>query len=230
MSAGKKGRPASNTAPPCMASRTLDSKPYMCCDGTVATRVVPASVAWPKPWPSRVDSECALRTSRCHGLACGTGSPVEPDVKTWAATRPARDLRAGGDAVGCGMADPVGDRRQAVAGRVVVGLDQGIGLRKACPQALDRVRRVVRRQQVDVAAQERRTEADGEPVAVGRQVEHGAGGGQPLGQGGRVGDELAARDRHAVADRQRGVERTGDQPCVGGRRRAVGHGETSRRA
>ena len=37
-SAGKNGRSESSVAPPCSASSTLDSKPYMCCGGTVATR------------------------------------------------------------------------------------------------------------------------------------------------------------------------------------------------
>ena len=65
--------------------------------------------------------------------------------------------------------------------------------------SLDRVRRVVGRQQAGVAAEQRCAEADGEPVAVDREVEHRPGRRQPLGEGGGVGEVLAPADRDAVA-------------------------------
>ena len=50
-----------------------------------------------------------------------------------------------------------------------------------------------------MAAQQRRGESDGEAVAVAREIEHRAAGGQPLGERDRVGKEAPARDRAVPA-------------------------------
>ena len=129
-----------------------------------------------------------------------------------------RGEHVGGDAIGVqtrvGQWDrarhrrgSVDDARQAVA--FALGFDQRIGTGEARAQPLDRVRRVVRRQQAGVAAQQRRAEADGEAVAIGREIEHRPARRQPLGQRGRVGEVLTPADRDAVAARDRRFERAG---------------------
>ena len=71
------------------ATSTVDSKPYMCCAGTVPTIAVPVSSRSPIDSASRSASACALATSSAHGFGCGTGAPVDPDVSTRATMRSA---------------------------------------------------------------------------------------------------------------------------------------------
>ena len=106
---------------------------------------------------------------------------------------------------GRGRGRRVDDLRQAVA--LALALDQRIRAGEARAQPLDRVRRVVRRQQAGLAAQHRGAEADREEVAVDREIEHRPGRRQPLGERRRVGQVLAPADRDAVAAGDRGVER-----------------------
>ena len=179
----------------------------MCCAGTVATRVRPASESRPIASARRAASARALAASKPQGLACGTGSPVDPEVSTWAATRSAASCGLAGAVAPTAAEASVDDARQAVA--LALGFDQRIGAGETRAQPLDRVRRVVRRQQAGVAAQQRRAEADREPVAVDREIEHRPGRRQPLGEGGGVGQVLAPADRDAVAARDRRLERAG---------------------
>ena len=97
----------------------------------------------------------------------------------------------------------MGDGGQAVA--FAVRFDQGVDAGEARPQSLDRVRGVVRRQEAGVAAQQGGAEADREPVAIGREVEHRPRMRQALGERGGVGEVLAPADRDAVATRERAV-------------------------
>ena len=81
---------------------------------------------------------------------------------------------------------------------------------EARAQPLDRVGRVVRRQQAGLAAQQRRAEADREAVAVADRLSIAPVARQPRGQRARVGEELAARViGGAVAPGERGVEVAG---------------------
>ena len=113
------------------------------------------------------------------------------------------------------------DVRQAVA--VAAGLDQRVDAIEAAAQALDGVGGVIGRQQAGVAAQERRREADGEAVAIEREVEHLAARRQALRQRRRVGDELAPRKGLAAAMGERRVERAAGERD-GGRAHAVRSG------
>ena len=103
----------------------------------------------------------------------------------------------------------MGDARQVVA--LAARFDQGVGIREAGAQPLDRVRRVVGRQQAGVAAQQGSAEPDREPVAVDREVEHRAGPGQALGQRRGVGEVLAPADSDAVAARDGVFGRAGSE-------------------
>ena len=127
----------------------------------------------------------ADRLGQARRLGAGAGGEQAPGLgmRHRVAGR-ARGQHVGGDAIGGqarigrrGRADgrggSVDDARQAVA--FALGFDQRIGAGEARAQPLDRVRRVVRRQQAGVAAQQRRAEADREPVAVDREIEHRAG-------------------------------------------------------
>ena len=77
-------------------------------------------------------------TSRPQGLACGTGSPVEPEVSTWAATRSAVDRGNGGDAAPLAAARAHG-RRVGRPSPSPSAFDQGIGAGEARAQPRDRV-------------------------------------------------------------------------------------------
>ena len=67
-----------SAAPESSGNRTVDSKPNMCCGGTVP------KIVWRGPIARRRASAWMSSTSGPQCLKLGCGSPVEPEVKTQA--------------------------------------------------------------------------------------------------------------------------------------------------
>ena len=121
-----------------------------------------------------------------------------------------------GDGVGRRRAVGVANRRDVVLAGAF--LDQRIGACEARAKPRDGVGEVIRRQQAGVPAQQRRAEADGEPVAIGREIEHGArasaGARQARSRRRGTGAATASRRRRSRTARRGRRPRSGrSQSC-----------------
>ncbi len=88
------------------------------------------------------------------------------------------------------------------------GIGEAIEIRIVDCQLVEHVRSVVRRQQVDLATAQRRSEADGETVAIAAEIDHVTAARQLYGQCGDVGQEGFDGNRDVTSP---GENRTGTQ-------------------
>ena len=96
-SAGKEGQLSCTAQPAVSAPSSEASRPYMCCGGTVETRLRPGP-----PSTSAVASR-ELWNRLPQDFGCGCGSPVEPEVNAMATMRSAGSCQSGNAAL-CGPA------------------------------------------------------------------------------------------------------------------------------